>query len=60
MNNKKRSKHSSKNLNTRREKAQAIALDLLEKGVDIATISEKTGLSAEEVEALRVIRRREG
>ena len=36
---------------------EKIALDLLEKGVAIATISAKTGLSAEEVEALRVIKR---
>ena len=39
---------------------EKIALELLEKGVSIAAISEKTGLSAEEVEALRVIRGRRG
>ena len=52
--NKQREKHSP---DSEREK---IALDLLEKGVTIAAISEQTGLSAEEVEALRVIKRRRG
>ena len=39
---------------------EKIALELLEKGVSIAAISEKTGLSQEEVEALWVIKWRKG
>ena len=54
MSNNQPPKHSP---DSEREK---IALELLEKGVAIAAISEKMGLSEEEVEGLRVIRRRKG